>query len=124
MIEAHAEETIHTTLFDIGWPDAPHRVLRTTMVKEWERAGRPTTGKRAGEGEKIATMRGRGIEANLVRYSVMTPSDYVEGEIEAMALYAGQGCGLVREILPAGEIVRRIAGEARDVIARLAPLVE
>jgi NAD(P)H-dependent flavin oxidoreductase YrpB (nitropropane dioxygenase family) len=55
---------------------------------------------------------------------VTTPAEYVEGDIEALPFYAGQSCSLVREITPAGEIVRRIANEARAVIAdRLAPLV-
>jgi hypothetical protein len=40
-----------------------------------------------------------------------------------MPFYAGQSCSLVRDILPAGEIVHRIAAEARAVIEkRLAPL--
>jgi nitronate monooxygenase len=123
VLSARGEDTLHTTLFDIGWVDAPHRVIRTRQVQAWERAGCPPTGSRPGEGEKIGTMRGRGVEADMVRYSVMTPAEYVEGEIEAFPLYAGQGCSLVREILPAREIVRRIAAQAREVIARrLAPL--
>ncbi|MFI5353744.1 MAG: NAD(P)H-dependent flavin oxidoreductase [Candidatus Binatales bacterium] len=121
--QAHAADTLHTTLYDIGWPNAPHRVIRTAMVEEWERAGRPATGKRPGEGQKIATMRGRGVEVDLVRYAVNTPSSYVEGEIEALPFYAGQSCTQVRDIMPAAQIVRRIASEAREVIsARLAPL--
>jgi hypothetical protein len=40
-----------------------------------------------------------------------------------LAFYAGQSCGLINETGPAGEIVRRIADEARAVIAkRLTPL--
>ena len=27
IIAAEAEETVHTELYDIGWPNAPHRVL-------------------------------------------------------------------------------------------------
>ena len=52
------------------------------------------------------------------------PADFIEGEIEKLAFYAGQSCSLVYEILPAGEIVRRIAAEATTLIAdRLSPLV-
>ncbi len=46
VIAAQAEDTLHTTLYDIGWPDAAHRVIRTPTVEAWERAGRPPTGKR------------------------------------------------------------------------------
>jgi nitronate monooxygenase len=123
IVGARAEETVHTKLFDGGWPDAAHRVLRTKVVEEWERAGCPPSGRRPGEGEQVAMLRGRGVEVPLVRYTVNPPSDYVDGDVESLPFYAGQSVNLVREIEPAGEIVRRIAAEARDVIAgRLAPL--
>jgi NAD(P)H-dependent flavin oxidoreductase YrpB (nitropropane dioxygenase family) len=124
ILRALANETIHTTLFDIGWPDAPHRVLRTEMIDEWERAGRPASGKRPGEGVTVASSRRADAEIPLVNYTVMPPADYLDGDIGRLPFYAGQSCSLVKEILPAGEIVRRIAAEACQVIAdRLAPLV-
>jgi nitronate monooxygenase/enoyl-[acyl-carrier protein] reductase II len=124
IVRAHARDTIHTTLFDIGWPEAPHRVLRTEVVEEWDRAGRPSSGNRPGEGVAIVRMRRPDVEVPLVNYTVMPPADYVEGEIERLAFYAGQSCTLVNEILPAGEIVSRIAAEARELITgRLRALV-
>ena len=118
ILRAHASETMHTTLFDIGWPDAPHRVLRTGVVDQWEQAGRPASGQRPGEGETIAVSRRPDVEIPLVNYSVMPPTDYLEGEVDGLPFYAGQSCTMVREIAPAGEIVRRIAAEASDVIAK------
>jgi NAD(P)H-dependent flavin oxidoreductase YrpB (nitropropane dioxygenase family) len=47
----------------------------------------------------------------------MAPLDYIEGDVSGLAFYAGQSCSLVNEILPAAEIVRRIAAEARTAIA-------
>jgi hypothetical protein len=59
----------------------------------------------------------------LVKYTVMPPAEYLEGELDEFAFYAGMSCALVKDIAPAGEIVRRIAAEAREVITkRLAPL--
>jgi hypothetical protein len=53
----------------------------------------------------------------------MPPAEYLEGELDEFAFYAGMSCALVKDIAPAGEIVRRIAAEAREVISqRLAPL--
>jgi nitronate monooxygenase len=123
IVRAQAEDTIHTTLFDVGWPAAPHRVLRTEVVDEWERAGRPTPGNRPGEGTTIVRMLRADVEVPLVNYTVICPTNYTEGQIERLAFYAGQSCSLVKEILPAGEIVRLIAAEATKLIAeRLAPL--
>lgn len=126
ILAAEAEETVHTELYDVGWPNAPHRVLRTRVVEEWERAGRPETGKRPGEGKSIGKMTRGGmfVEVPMVKYSVMAPTTSFKGDIEELAFYAGMSVSLVREKLSAGEIVRRIAAEAREVIAgRLASMV-
>jgi nitronate monooxygenase len=123
IVEGRAEETIHTTLFDVGWPGAPHRVLRTKVVREWEHAGSPPTGKRPGEGKPVGVMRRHGLEMPLVRYAVVPPNSEFKGDPEELPFYAGQSVSLVRTILPAREIVRMIADEACEVIAkRLSPL--
>lgn len=123
IVEARAEETTHTTLFDIGWPEAPHRVLRNRTVERWEQAGRPASGQRPGEGATVAHLRRDEIEHPVFTYSVMAPTPEIEGDIDGLAFYAGQSCSLVHDILPAGEIVARIAREAFDTIAwRLAPI--
>jgi nitronate monooxygenase len=116
ILAAEAEETVHTELYDIGWPNAAHRVLRTKVVDEWERAGRPETGKRPGEGKSIGKMTRADIEVPMVKYSVMAPTSSFEGDIEELPFYAGMSVSLVREKLAAGEIVRRIAAEAAEVI--------
>ena len=124
IVQANARDTFHTTLYDVGWPDAPHRVLRTPLVERWEGAGRPSAGARPGEGETHAQSMRADVAMPLVNYAVMPPADYIEGDIAGLAHYAGQSCSLVHEVLPAGEIVRRIAREACAVISeRLAPLV-
>ena len=123
VLDAQASDTVHTKLFDIGWPDAAHRVIRTPLVDSWERAGSLASPNREGEGEVIARLRLGGIDAPLPRYSVNPPSESVEGDVSGLPFYAGQSVNLVDKIEPAGEIVRRIASEARDVItSRLAPL--
>jgi nitronate monooxygenase len=123
VLAANARDTFYTTLYDIGWPDAPHRVLRTKLVDRWEAAGRPPSGKRPGEGESDLRLRRSDLQFPLVNYTVATPTDYLEGDIEGMAFYAGQSCSIVHEILPAGDIVRRIVAQAQAVIdQRLAPL--
>jgi NAD(P)H-dependent flavin oxidoreductase YrpB (nitropropane dioxygenase family) len=125
IIEADAEETVHTELYDIGWPNAAHRVLRTRVIDEWERAGRPETGKRPGEGKSIGKLTRGDIDVPIVKYSVMAPTSSFEGDIEELPFYAGMSVSLVREKLPAGEIVKRIAAEAREVISgRLASMVQ
>lgn len=116
LLRAKETDTVYTELFDIGWPNAPHRVLRNRTVDAWEAAGRPRPGERPGEGEVVATSP-RGA---IVRYASATPRADVEGDIDALSLWAGQGVGLVTRVQTASEIVREIAEEARSALHRLA----
>lgn len=109
-------DTVHGTVFDGGWEAAPHRTLRNSTVRTWEAAGRPTAA-RPGEGEVVA--RRRDGEAT-VRYSSDLPHRSLVGEVEAMALYAGQGAGLIHDVRPAAELARTLAEQAQQVLARLA----
>src|SRR6185312_5445081 len=118
LLRATEDDTIYLEeLFDIGWPKAPHRVLRNGTVAGWEGAGRPTPGARPGEGEVVATSKSRGP---IVRYRSYTPGADAEGDIDALSLWAGQSVGLVHKTQPAAEIVLEIEREARTILQRLA----
>ncbi len=75
VVDAHASDTIHTKLFDVGWPDAAHRVIRTPLVDAWKRAGSPASPNRPGEGEVLAHLRRDSVDAPLPRYTVNPTSD-------------------------------------------------
>ena len=85
LIAAEAADTTLTTVFDGGWPDAPHRVLRNDTVGAWEAAGKPPPGLRPGEGERVASIRGRPVR----RYDDAQPIRETVGHVELMAMYAG-----------------------------------
>jgi NAD(P)H-dependent flavin oxidoreductase YrpB (nitropropane dioxygenase family) len=117
LLKAAETDTVYLEdLYDIGWPNAPHRVLRNRAVEAWEAAGRPESGGRPGEGEVIAHSKSLG---NVVRYRPFMPTPDVEGELEELSLWAGQGVSLVREVQPAAEIVREIHEEALAVLHNL-----
>jgi nitronate monooxygenase/enoyl-[acyl-carrier protein] reductase II len=113
---AGAEDTVLTTLFDVEWPDAAHRVLRTETVLAWEDAGRPPVGARPGEGEHVSTIRVGAVSAPVARYSIVPPLRDAEGDVDALCFYAGQSCGLARDVEPAGALVERLATEAAHLI--------
>ena len=106
LLAAAGADTVHSTLFDVGWPSAPMRTLRNSTVRAWEAAGRGDPPDRPGEGAIVAR---RGTGAELPRYHFAAPTRDVVGDVEAMALYAGEGVGLVRGVRPAGEIVGDLA---------------
>jgi nitronate monooxygenase len=109
-------ETVYSTLFDGGWPDAPHRTLWSSTTRRWDESGRPPSGRRPGEGEPIAT---RPNGDPILRYEDTIPLAGMEGDLEALALYAGQSAALVSRVMPAGELVTQLAEEAVAVIGRL-----
>ena len=116
IVDSSAEDTVYTTLFDVGWPDAAHRVLRTTAMDEWEAAGCPASGRRPGEGRVIGTMPMAGTSIQLPKYGIFPPMPGFEGDPEQTALYAGESCRLIHDIKPAGHIVRDIVAEAEEIL--------
>ncbi|MEW1656749.1 nitronate monooxygenase [Streptomyces sp. NPDC093707] len=115
VLHATEADTVYTRCFDGGWPDAPHRTLRNATLTAWERAGRPPSPHRPGEGETVATTLDGGKH---LRYDDMIPTADASGDLAALALYAGQATGLVTHTAPAAEIVETIAAQAADILGR------
>jgi NAD(P)H-dependent flavin oxidoreductase YrpB (nitropropane dioxygenase family) len=113
-------DTVHSSLFDIGWPDAPHRTPRNCTFERWVDAGRPRSGDRPGEGDVVArTAEG----SEVVRYASSSPRAELEGDIEATSMWAGQSAGLVETVSPAGDVVRHLAEEAAQALRSATELI-
>jgi nitronate monooxygenase len=95
----------YPNLYEVGWPDAPHRALHNSTAERWEEAGRPAPGHRPGEGEVIAHFPSGDP---IVRYSPAPPLVGTTGEIEALSLWAGQSVALAKQPQPAAEIVAEL----------------
>jgi nitronate monooxygenase len=123
VLAADEGDTVRTILFGHGWPNAPHRTLRTAFVQQWygqegrgqeSRPDEPVVGQTVIGGQPMPVLRFRGFP----------PNSDASGDIDSMDLLAGQGVGLVREVKPAGQIVRELVEEAGQIISqRLAGLV-
>jgi NAD(P)H-dependent flavin oxidoreductase YrpB (nitropropane dioxygenase family) len=116
VLAAGEADTFYGTLFDRGWPDAPHRALRNSTVEAWESAGRPASGSRPGEDEEPAA-RADGSPIN--RYASSTPTAEMEGDVEPLPHWAGQGVGLVTQEESAADIVSSLIAEAETAIRSL-----
>ena len=114
---ASAEDTFYTKLFDLEWPDAAHRVLRNTVVEQWEAAGSPVSGQRPGEGDVVGKMPVAGQFVEMTRYGVFMPMEGFEGDLEDQVLYCGQSCGLIDDIKPAAAIIADLRRGAEEVLA-------
>ncbi len=111
LVEARAKDTALTVCFDGSWPYAAHRVLRNSTLETWEAAGCPPSGRRPGEGDRIAT---NPAGRSFLRYEDAPPRADLEGNLEAMCLYAGTSCEDVREILPVRELMERLWQESEN----------
>jgi NAD(P)H-dependent flavin oxidoreductase YrpB (nitropropane dioxygenase family) len=109
LLAAEAGDTVLTTAFDGDWPDAPHRVLRNDTLTSWEAANRPVAGARPGENEIVATRGGHPI----ARYADAQPTASTDGDVGAMAMYAGTSVTGVQRREGAAEITRRLAAQLR-----------
>jgi NAD(P)H-dependent flavin oxidoreductase YrpB (nitropropane dioxygenase family) len=102
---AETDPQWYPDLYDVGWPDSPHRALRNSTAKAWESAGRPPLGQRPGEGDVVAHFASG--EA-IVRYEPAPPMTGTTGEIEALSMWAGQSVALVRQPQSAADIVAEL----------------
>jgi len=108
LVAAEPGDTVHTDLFVINWPaGAPVRVLKNSETaaaggKLW--GYDPDTLPR----EVIAEEDGW----PLYRYGTASPLRVTTGNLEAMALYAGDGVARVKAIRPAAEIIESMMADA------------
>jgi nitronate monooxygenase len=92
LISAGADDTILTTAFGDGWPDAPHRVLKSAIA----------AGEALGDAQSWAPD---------------WPTATAVGAVEARALYAGQSVGAVRSRQPAAAILAELVEEAERLLS-------
>jgi NAD(P)H-dependent flavin oxidoreductase YrpB (nitropropane dioxygenase family) len=95
LIAARAADTCVTEAFEVGWPNAPHRVLCSAIAAA-ERLEAETVGDHD--------------DWPMPRFSATPPRRATTGEIEAMALYAGESVEAVTKVQPAAEIVAELIG--------------
>ncbi len=112
---AKSEETVYTDAFSINWPpDSPVRVIANTLTEE---LGTRLLGHRSEDipREAVAEEDGRQI----YKYSTDSPLRSTAGDLECLALFAGQVAGAIETIPSAGVRVAEIVSAARTTLERL-----
>ena len=108
LVNANAEDAVMTICFNDGWENTLHRVLRNSTLMNWENAGCPPRGSRPGEAEQIASNHKDKI---ITRYEEMPPANDMTGDILACVLYAGTGCGKIKDIPTVSELLPELWSE-------------
>jgi nitronate monooxygenase len=110
LIHARPEDSVYTTAFSVGWPDAPHRVLRQSVEAA---AAFPDDV----VGERFRPSKGEWMPQR--RFQVGAPHrDRYRGAVEAMAHWAGESVVGVKSLQPAAEIIQEMVGEAEELLRR------
>lgn len=97
LVAATSDDTVLTEAFSVGWPNAPHRVLKSCVDAA-----------EGGEDDTVATLRTPGGDVPLPRLGTIPPTRAVYGRISEMALYAGTSVGAVTGRTPAADIVTEL----------------
>jgi len=101
VIAARAQDSVYTRTFHVGWPEAPHRVLRSSIDAA-----------EAFQGEIIGKVVNLdGTQPAVPRFSTTVADRTATGEV-------GESVSAVKRVLPAREVVRELAEEAEDLLRR------
>ncbi|XP_031497743.1 uncharacterized protein LOC116262468 isoform X2 [Nymphaea colorata] len=107
-------ETEYTNVFGRArWPGAPHRVLKTPFFIKWRHLSPDET---EVDQPIIGHSTVHELDKEIRRFAGTAPNEATQGDIDSMVMYAGQGVGLIKEILPAGDIVRMLVDGAQLII--------
>lgn len=117
IIEGRAEDTVLTKLFDMGWPNAQHRVLRNKAYNAWESDGKPATGHRQRENETIGFVTQTSGKSEVPSYTIFPPLPNVDADPEELALYAGESCERIENILTTEALMHQLHDELRIAMA-------
>ncbi|XP_059648044.1 uncharacterized protein LOC132294267 isoform X1 [Cornus florida] len=108
------DKTEYTNLYGRArWPDAPQRALTTPFFMEWRSL---PIHENETDQPVIGHSNIHGMEKDIRRFAGTVPNVTTTGDIESMAMYAGQGVCLIKEILPAAEVVKRLVEGAQLLI--------
>ena len=106
IMDSDGHDTVLTEIPDLAsgtvWPGAMSRAKRNAFVERWM-------------GREWALRQDQGVAQAEVTAARQ------EGNVDEAALSFGQDAGLINDILPAGEIVLRIAKQAEDIMSNKLP---
>ena len=117
-----ADRTVVTELFGAGWPDAPHRVAPNAATERWlrrdQRGPRSTRLLKRATAPLVARLPLRTAAMLAARQRpglpLYGPNPPLAGgpaaQADAAPLYAGQSVSRIRDVRPAAELTRSLAG--------------
>jgi nitronate monooxygenase len=106
LVDATEDSTIITEAFGIGWPDAAHRVLASSLA----------AAERVTPSSVVGRLRRGKVTREIHVFETAAPTRWMSGDIASMALYAGQGVGSIKAVLPAEAVIRELSDGAEALL--------
>jgi NAD(P)H-dependent flavin oxidoreductase YrpB (nitropropane dioxygenase family) len=103
VLAARARDTVFTEAFHVMMPNAPHRVLQSSIDAA-----------KAHSGDMVGELVLGSQRFPMPRWAVPSPTRLTTGAIESMALYAGESVSAVKSVQPAAAIVKELADRAEQ----------
>ncbi len=119
VVAARADETVLTDIFVLNWP--AHAAVRVIANSVTEELGLDLLGHDPERLPREVIAHEDGLPR--LRFSTDSPLRSTTGDLEAMALFAGQSVGAIHEVIPAAERIRQIMEDAASRIDALASLL-
>ena len=118
IVAATGTDTVYSHIFGPDNPAFnPMRLLKNKVVNEWNNRLAEVP-KDNSESAVIGSTLMGGQEMTLRKFNVLLPTPDTKGDWEEMPFLAGQGVGLVNDILPAEQVVTRMMDQAVKILQK------
>lgn len=113
IVRAGAGDTVLTDEFRVEWPDSivSSRVLRSAVEYAAELS----------DDAAVARVAMGPTTIEVPRFGAVPPTTAAEGDIAAMAMYAGESAALVDAVEPAEDVIARVVRQAEDRLRSAMP---
>ncbi len=118
IVAATGTDTVYSSIFGPDNPSFnPMRLLKNGVVRDWnERLDQVPMD--TSQQPVIGTTVMGGQEMTLRKFNVLLPTPEMKADWEEVPLLAGQGVGLIHDVLPAQQVVRRMMDEAAALLGK------
>ncbi len=103
LVASSAADTVITDRFDVGWPDAPVRVLQSALA----------AAQQSPDGIVAQMVTPDGTIVEIPRFSTTPPNRATTGNLDAMALYAGTSVDAVTERATLAAVMNELVAGTR-----------
>lgn len=120
IVASRGDDTVFSSIFGPEWPHFnPMRLQRNRVVSEYNHRLAEVPQQRDAL-DLVGTTVLYGQKMEMRKFNVLLPSPDTKADWEEMPWLMGQGSGLIHDVLPAGDVVKRMMHEAQSVFGRFA----